>query len=146
MICLWKVSHRQNLPGRIILSHGRPTIYGRLNTYVDRMKIWHRFKVMNWRNLQSLVPVENGSKDRGDYPKRLLDGKYVKPTKKWWYIQLSPIHNCTASATCVFTTLQLYHFTHTLPASSRMGLSMGSTHGAQTTWPLTPLPRFNSTM
>ena len=50
--------------------------------HVDRMKIWHRFKVMNWINLQPLVPVENGSKDRGDYPKRLLDGKYIKPTRK----------------------------------------------------------------
>ncbi len=49
---------------------------------VDRMKIWHRFKVMNWSNLQPLVPVDNGSKGSGDYPKRLLDGKYVKLTRK----------------------------------------------------------------
>jgi hypothetical protein len=32
---------------------------------MDRKKIWHRFKAMNWINLQPLVPVENGGKDRG---------------------------------------------------------------------------------
>ena len=41
--------------------------------HMDKRKMWHRFKLMHWSNIQPMVPPLNASKGGADHPKRLLN-------------------------------------------------------------------------